>query len=169
MISSQFQHMVYTLISSFLRHFFFRLVSIHTNISPTERVFILFLAMTITYVYILDQINSVILNSTLFSKAFAISLERADQWSSTASGVTQTLLFSVSPTIFKVLANIEGSATSEGKSEQKAMVYFWYFFIVARFMGNIVWNAWLDFWQGSKYAKSWQSFCSDSFVATPPS
>ena len=58
-------------------------------------------------------------------------------WLSTISGLSQTLLFSVCPTIFKFLANCEGSSSSMEKAEQQAMIFFWYFYIFARFLGPI--------------------------------
>jgi len=58
-------------------------------------------------------------------------------WLSTISGFSQTLLFSVCPTIFKFLANCEGSSSSMEKAEQQAMIFFWYFYIIARFLGPI--------------------------------
>lgn len=72
-------------------------------------------------------------------------------YSSSASGLTQTLLFSVAPYIIEILANIEGTATSEGKAENKALIYFWYFFIVARFIGQIALDTMVGVVTGCKY------------------
>eukprot|EP00536_Pseudo-nitzschia_multiseries_P007467 jgi/Psemu1/195687/e_gw1.176.6.1 len=58
----------------------------------------------------------------------------------TLSGGTQALLFSISPFIFQWLANSDGNSTSLEKSEQKAIIYFWYFYLIARFVGQIVWD-----------------------------
>ena len=79
-------------------------------------------------------------------------METASSWSNTLSGLSQTLLLSIAPYIFEILANIEGSATSEGKVEQTALIFFWYFFIVARYMGQIVWGMVEQVWEGCKYA-----------------
>mmetsp|Transcript_106364 Transcript_106364/g.216917 ORF Transcript_106364/g.216917 Transcript_106364/m.216917 type:complete len:1248 (+) Transcript_106364:328-4071(+) len=66
----------------------------------------------------------------------------------TLSGLTETLLFSVCPVIFKLVANFEGSSSSMARAEQQAMLYFWYFYIVARFMGQLVWEGIMKFYSG---------------------
>jgi len=65
------------------------------------------------------------------------------------SSLAQTLLFSICPSIFTFVADAEGSATSREKAEERAMIFFWYFYIVARFMGVFVWDAILNFNQGN--------------------
>ena len=60
---------------------------------------------------------------------------------SLATGLTQSVLFSIGPTVFKTLAGMEGSSTSTQKVEQKALIFFWYFYIIGRLMGPIVWDA----------------------------
>lgn len=67
------------------------------------------------------------------------------------SGLTQTMLFSVCPQIFKFVANCEGSASSMAKAEELAILYFWYFYIIARFMGPILWDSIVKFTTGSEY------------------
>mmetsp|Transcript_11058 Transcript_11058/g.28047 ORF Transcript_11058/g.28047 Transcript_11058/m.28047 type:complete len:1293 (+) Transcript_11058:181-4059(+) len=109
---------------------------------------------TIVNVYVVQWINRIFLNPNLFSAVFGIPYETAESWSTTASGFTQTLLFSVSSYLFEILANIEGSATSEGKSEQKALIYFWYFYFITRYMGQIVWGIAVKFWEGSSVETS---------------
>lgn len=105
--------------------------------------------ITVCNVYILDLISTYILKPDNFLAVFGIGDERARSWSSTASGLVQTLLFSVAPYLFEALANMEGSATSAGKAQRNAILYFWYFYVVARFMGKIVWDAVLSVWAGS--------------------
>lgn len=117
-----------------------------------ERVFTVTVAFTIVNVYIVQMINRIFLKPKLFSAVFGIPYKTAESWSETASGFTQSLLFSVSSYLFEVLANIEGSATSEGKSEQKALIYFWYFFFITRYMGQVMWGIVRRFWEGCKYA-----------------
>jgi hypothetical protein len=123
--------------------------------SHTGRVYIFLTVFTIANVYIVNQINSVILHPEIFSKVFNIPLEKAVSWLSTASGLTQSLLFSICPYLFLMLANIEGSATSLDKAEQKALIYFWYFFIIARFMGQIIWDITVNFLEGCEYGLFW--------------
>ena len=107
------------------------------------------MVFTVTNVYIVQRINSLILNPDLFGDRFVSLL-------SPVTALTQSLLFSICPVIFKVLANIEGSATSMDKAEQKAIIYFWYFFIIARFMGQIIWNITLRFFfDGCEYGLFW--------------
>lgn len=65
------------------------------------------------------------------------------------SGLTQTMLFSVCPQIFKFVANCEGSASSMAKAEELAILYFWYFYIIARFMGPILWDSIVKFTTGT--------------------
>jgi hypothetical protein len=36
-------------------------------------------------------------------------------------------------------------------AERRAMIYFWYFYLIARFMGQILWQAAVSFLTGSKY------------------
>lgn len=80
---------------------------------------------------------------------FNIPEEEAIKILSTVTGLSQTLLFSISPAIFKFLSNLEGSSSSVGHSEQKSIIYFWYFFIIARFIGQIIVDAFLSVVYGS--------------------
>ena len=123
----------------------------NTNVPATQRVLIAITVITVTNVYFLELISSFILKPDRFSSLFGVTLERARSWSSTASGLIQTIQFSVAPIIFDVLANIEGSATSAGMAQRNAILYFWFFYVVARFMGKIIWDAILSLWAGCKY------------------
>ena len=100
--------------------------------------------------YFIQRINSFILNPQILVEMLGLSIESASKLTSTASGLTQSLLFSICPMIFKFMAYSEGSSSSMDMAEQNAMIYFWYFYIIARFMGQIVWDAVLSFFEGSK-------------------
>jgi hypothetical protein len=102
------------------------------------RVYTGYTLFTIGFVYIVQEINALLLNPQLFSALLGITIEKAESYVGLASGYTQAALFAICPSIFLILANIEGSATSMEKAEQRALIFFWYFFIVARFMGQIV-------------------------------
>jgi len=108
-----------------------------------------FTVFTIANVYIVQEINSVLLNPRLFSALLGITEEKAEAYVGLASGYTQIAVLSIAPSIFLILANIEGSATSMEKAEQRALIFFWYFFIVARFMGQIVFDAAIKITEGS--------------------
>jgi hypothetical protein len=69
----------------------------------------------------------------------------------TLSGATQSLVFSACPQVFKFIANKEGSATNTAVAEQRAMMYFWYFYLFARYLGQFVVQAYTKFTDGSKY------------------
>jgi len=111
-------------------------------------VYTIMTAFTIAFTYIVQLINRIFLNPKLLSTLLGISMETATDWSIVISGLTQSLVFSICPLVFELLANIEGSATSLGKREQKALINFWYFYLVARYMGQIVWEAVVNFWYG---------------------
>lgn len=104
-------------------------------------------AFTITFVFLVQLVNRILINPTLITKLFDVDQETARTWSTAFSGLTQSLLFSATPYIFEVLANIEGSATSLGNREQNALLYFWCFFLISRYMGQIVWDGVLKFWE----------------------
>jgi hypothetical protein len=134
----------------------------------TGRIYIVLTVFTITNVYIVQQINSLILNPELFAKLFAIPLGQAVSLLSPVSALTQSLLFSICPMLFRLLANIEGSATSMDKAEQKAIIFFWYFFIIARFMGQIIWDITVTYFDGCEYGLFWftQNSCQAKHFAS---
>ena len=76
-------------------------------------------------------------------------METATKFVTPLSGVSQILLFSICPTVFKYIACKDGKSTSVQQMEQRAMMYFWYFFIVARYLGQFLVLAVLNlFFQG---------------------
>jgi len=101
---------------------------------------------TVTNVYFVNLINTTVLEVSKFLG------ESQEVWqaalSSTLSGASQSMLFSISPSIFQLLANSNGQCTSMEKAEQKSIIYFWYFYIIARFMGPILWEAITTFFGG---------------------
>lgn len=99
-----------------------------------------------TWLFIVHKINKLILHPEFLSNHFGIDIVTAISFTSTLAGLTKTALFSICPSLFLLLANAEGSATSMEKAEQKALLYFWYFFIIAQFLGQIVWNMIIDIW-----------------------
>jgi hypothetical protein len=105
------------------------------------RVYLVLIVFSFVWTWPIDQINNLILNPALFGKILGISYNTAVRYMSFFSGLGQSLLFSVCPTIFRFLSCIEGSSASMEQAEQKAMIYFWYFYIVARFMGPVLLNA----------------------------
>ena len=117
----------------------------------TTRVITTMTVFTIANVFIIQKINKFVLDPDLFSAVFGISEENATKFTSTASGLSQTMLFSICPVIFKFVAYCEGSSNSMEMAERRAMIYFWYFYLIARFMGQILWQAAVSFLTGSKY------------------
>jgi len=91
-----------------------------------------------------------VFNPDLLQNILSVTEERALSIQVLISGQSQILLFSICPPIFKILSNVEGSATSENKAQQKAMLFFWYFFLIVRFMGQIVWDIASEYFTGSK-------------------
>ena len=87
----------------------------------------------------INFINQSILKPEEISKWFSfISVETATKFVTPLSGVSQILLFSICPTVFKYIACKDGKSTSVQQMEQRAMMYFWYFFIVARYLGQFL-------------------------------
>ena len=98
----------------------------------------------------MNYILNLVFNPDLLQNILSLTEERAASIQVLISGQAQILLFSICPPIFKILSNIEGSATSENKAEQKAIIFFWYFFLIVRFMGQIVWDIAYDYFTSSK-------------------
>ena len=98
----------------------------------------------------INLINRSILNPEKISTWFPfITVETATKFVTFLSGVSQILLFSICPTFFKYIACKDGKSTSVQQMEQRAMMYFWYFFIVARYLGQFLIIAVLElFFQG---------------------
>jgi hypothetical protein len=105
------------------------------------RVYLVLIVFSFVWTWPIDKINNLILDPALLADLLGISYNTAVRYMATFSGLGQSLLFSVCPTIFKFLSCIEGSSASMEQAEQKAMIYFWYFYIVARFMGPVLLNA----------------------------
>ena len=102
-----------------------------------------------------NLINKMVLNPDLWSKALsAFNKDDVQKFTTFLSGFSQSLIFVVCPPIFKFLADSEGSSSSMEKAEQKAMIFFWYFYIVVRFLGQIVLNGIQQFFNGGKYNTS---------------
>jgi hypothetical protein len=80
-----------------------------------------------------------------------VSSDTVQKYTASLSGLSQSLIFSICPPIFKFLAYSEGSSSSMEKAEQKAMIFFWYFYIVARFLGQILINGIMQFLNGGEY------------------
>lgn len=109
----------------------------------------LLVIFTVANTYIVNKINSLVFNPNTVANLFNIKLDKAIRIVSPVTGLSQTLLFSISPTIFRFLSNLEGSSSSVGHSEQKSIIYFWYFFIIARFIGQIIVDAFMKVVIGS--------------------
>ena len=118
-------------------------------INRVDRIYTFITLFTIFNVWIVNIINEYIIEPVLrpINDGYG---ELGASLASSASGLTQTVLFSSGPAIFKLLAGVEGSSTSMAKVEQKAMIFFWYFYIVARFLGQIVWQMFISFAQGGE-------------------
>ena len=91
-----------------------------------------------------------VLDPGLWSKALSIEKDKVQRFTTLLSGFSQSLIFVICPPIFKFLAYSEGSSSSMEKAEQKAMIFFWYFYIVARFLGQILINGIMQFFNGGK-------------------
>eukprot|EP00536_Pseudo-nitzschia_multiseries_P003826 jgi/Psemu1/237046/estExt_Genewise1.C_600084 len=124
---------------------------------------------TCFYIGIIDLVNEHIWNPdkvvALFGEAAQASLSK---YSSSLSGLTQILLFSVCPVIFRIVANFEGSSTSMQKAEQRALMYFWYFYIIARFMGQIVYKSTLLFLRGEQGLENLVTGAINELAQTTP-
>ncbi|MGK3757857.1 MAG: hypothetical protein ACI8RD_010171 [Bacillariaceae sp.] len=105
------------------------------------RVYLVLVVFSFVWIWPIDRINNLISNPRQLSLSLGISYNTAERYMTTVSGLLQSLIFSVCPTIFRFLSCIEGSSASMEQAEQKAMIYFWYFYIVARFMGPVLLNA----------------------------
>ena len=105
------------------------------------RVYLVLIVFSFVWTWPIEKINNLILDPALLADVLGISYNTAVRYMATFSGLGQSLLFSVCPTIFKFLSCIEGSSASMEQAEQKAMIYFWYFYIVARYMGPVLLNA----------------------------
>lgn len=101
------------------------------------RVFIFLIVFIGSYTALLNVLNNFLWNPENY-KNWGISDEFLSQVLPTLSGLTQTLLFTVCPFIFKFVANKSGEATSYESGEQLAMIYFWYFYLVVRYLGQLV-------------------------------
>ncbi len=91
-----------------------------------------------SYTAIQNLINTILWDPEIYKDLFDIDEETLDLMIPTLSGATQTLLFAVCPQVFKFLAFKEGSATSYDDAEENAMLYFWYFYLVVRYLGQLV-------------------------------
>jgi len=110
---------------------------------------VLLVLFTSFYIVPINFINRFIWYSgreTIFGRTMIAN--SISNYASSLSGLTQSLLFSICPVIFKLLANFEGSSSSMQKSEQRSMIFFWYFYIIARFMGQIVFDSIHTFLKG---------------------
>ena len=81
-----------------------------------------------------------------------LTLSQTELFTTTVSGLLQTLIFSVCPVFFKYLAYIEGSSSSMAKAEQTALMLFWYFYIIARFFGTLLFVAAIEYFSNSNCA-----------------
>ena len=112
-----------------------------------HRVYLVLIVFCALWTKPIDQINNLILQPTLVADTFNVSYNTAVRYMSTFSGLTQSILFSICPIIFRFLSCIEGSSISMEQAEQKSMIYFWYFYIIARFLGPVLLNATQSFKQ----------------------
>ena len=109
------------------------------------------IVFTCSYVAIINIINTFLWDPGLYETLFGLSQETLSTVIPTLSGLTQTLIFSICPVIFKLVANSEGSSSSMEEAEQRALIYFWYFYFIARFMGQLIWESVLRFTKDGKY------------------
>jgi phosphate starvation-inducible membrane PsiE len=109
------------------------------------------IVFTCSYVAIINFVNQYLWDPKVYSTVFGLSESTLDSVMPTLSGLTQVLLFSICPVIFKFLANVEGSSSSMEEAEQRALIYFWYFYFIARFMGQLIWESVVSFTQRGKY------------------
>mmetsp|Transcript_24447 Transcript_24447/g.67563 ORF Transcript_24447/g.67563 Transcript_24447/m.67563 type:complete len:1179 (+) Transcript_24447:381-3917(+) len=110
--------------------------------------YIFLVLFTTFYIGIIEFVNSYIWKPTKYLEV--LKGEFAESLSSSLSGLTQVLLFSICPVIFRMVANFEGSSTSMQKAEERALLFFWYFYVVARFMGQIVYSSVTGFLDGTE-------------------
>lgn len=120
------------------------------------RTYIFLVLFTTCYLPPINYINGKLWDSNrvVYDKAFerlGLSSSTLDKILPTLSGLTQTLLFSICPTIFRFVADFEGSSTSMDAAEHRSMIFFWYFYIAARFMGQILWQFFSKLVGGSKF------------------
>jgi hypothetical protein len=124
---------------------------------------------TCFYTVPVNLINNMVLSPGLWSRALTkLNITTppgtVQKFLSTLSGLSQSLIFSICAPIFKFLADAEGSSSSMAKAEQKAMIFFWYFYIVARFLGQILMEGILQFLKGGKYILHFFSVGVDTFL-----
>ena len=115
------------------------------------RVFIFLVFFIGSFTAILNQINKSLWDPELYEGLFGLDDETVARIIPTLSGLTQTLLFTVCPQIFKIVSFKSGVATSFESSEQRAMIYFWYFYLVVRYLGQLVVESFEKFTAGSEY------------------
>ncbi len=115
-----------------------------------RRVSIFLISFLASYTFLLNLINRYLWDPNLYEGLFGLSEETLDTIIPTLSGLTQTMLFSVCPQIFKFVAYKEGSATSLDDGEKKAMIYFWYFYLVVRYLGQLVVESFAAFASGGE-------------------
>jgi len=106
-------------------------------------VIVFYIAFTLSFTVIMNAINQVLWNPDLIGR-FNLSTTVIP----TLSGATQSLVFSACPQVFKFIANKEGLATNTAVAEQRAMMYFWYFYLFARYLGQFVLETFNKFTSG---------------------
>ena len=100
-------------------------------------VFIFLVVFIGSYTAIINVLNNALWNPERYEQ-WGISEDVLSTAIPTLSGLTQTLLFTVCPQIFKIVAYKSGEATSFESGDQQAMIYFWYFYLVVRYLGQLV-------------------------------
>ena len=95
----------------------------------------------------INVINNFLWNPDLYAGAFGLDEQTLDKIIPTLSGLTQTMVFAVCPQVFKFVANKEGAATSLDSAQKKAIIYFWYFFLVVRYLGQLVVQSIMSFFE----------------------
>ena len=141
------------------------------SLSPSSRVFTVLVVFTSCYIVSINNLNEAIWNPEIYTN-FGISQSTMSKVLPTLSGLTTTLLFSICPTIFKFLSDFEGESSSMEKAEQRAMIFFWYFYICTRFLGQILWDSIQKFTSGGKdyinhfirYSNLLPCSCSNAFL-----
>jgi len=114
-------------------------------------VHFILVAFTVLWVIPVSLVNTFILSPNQLPAITGWDEATLTRLVTPLSGLTQMLLFSVCPTLFKFLAGVEGSSSNLEKAEQRAMIFFWYFFIIARYMGPILFNSVISFVRGGKH------------------
>ena len=119
-----------------------------------SRVAAFLVFFTCTAIYFVELINSALLNPNIYANYFGIPQEALNGILPLAAGLTQILLFSLCPVIFRSMANIEGVASSMEIAEQRAIIFFWYFYVVARYLGTITWETVKQIFFDREYGKN---------------